>query len=43
MNFKHLPELERSLGYPLFLVVMALICRGCTASGSASASPRRPS
>jgi magnesium transporter len=26
MNFKHLPELEWAFGYPLVLVVMALIC-----------------
>lgn len=28
MNFKHLPELEWAFGYPLVLVVMALICLG---------------
>jgi magnesium transporter len=28
MNFRHLPELEWSLGYPVVLVVMALICVG---------------
>jgi magnesium transporter len=37
MNFKHLPELEWSFGYPLVLVVMALIClalyRGFRRSG----------
>jgi magnesium transporter len=26
MNFRHLPELEWAFGYPLALVVMALIC-----------------
>ena len=37
MNFKHLPELEWAFGYPLVLVVMALIClalyRGYRRSG----------
>jgi magnesium transporter len=37
MNFKHLPELEWAFGYPLVLVVMALIClalyRGFRRSG----------
>ena len=28
MNFRHLPELEWTFGYPLVLVVMALICVG---------------
>jgi Mg2+ and Co2+ transporter CorA len=28
MNFRHLPELECAFGYPLVLVVMALICLG---------------
>jgi magnesium transporter len=28
MNFRHLPELEWRLGYPLVLVVMAVICLG---------------
>jgi magnesium transporter len=28
MNFRHLPELEWVFGYPLVLVVMALICVG---------------
>jgi magnesium transporter len=28
MNFRHLPELEWAFGYPLVLVVMALICVG---------------
>jgi magnesium transporter len=28
MNFRHLPELEWVFGYPLVLVVMALICLG---------------
>jgi magnesium transporter len=28
MNFKHLPELEWAFGYPLVLVVMALVCLG---------------
>ena len=28
MNFRHLPELEWALGYPVVLVVMALICLG---------------
>jgi magnesium transporter len=28
MNFRHLPELEWAFGYPLVLVVMALICIG---------------
>jgi magnesium transporter len=28
MNFRHLPELEWAFGYPLVLVVMALICLG---------------
>ena len=28
MNFRHRPELEWALGYPLVLVVMALICIG---------------
>jgi Mg2+ and Co2+ transporter CorA len=28
MNFRHLPELEWTFGYPLVLVVMALICMG---------------
>jgi magnesium transporter len=28
MNFRHLPELEWSFGYPVVLVVMALICVG---------------
>ena len=28
MNFRHLPELEWAFGYPVVLVVMALICLG---------------
>ena len=28
MNFRHLPELEWTFGYPVVLVVMALICIG---------------
>jgi magnesium transporter len=28
MNFRHLPELEWAFGYPLVLVVMAVICLG---------------
>nr|WP_329520481.1 CorA family divalent cation transporter [Spirillospora sp. NBC_01491] len=26
MNFKHMPELDWTLGYPLVLVVIAIVC-----------------
>jgi magnesium transporter len=42
MNFRHLPELEWTFGYPLVLVVMALICMGLYRGSGAAAGCSRP-